>query len=325
MIQLWIELTFITLFVIMIFVGSISVPVFVLTSRGRWLWAGIYTLVTFGWTWTLHHFVGGGTDVAPSMLTSAELWWNQYWWAVSLVFYVGIGAVLGMVLRRQWSATRLFLLPVVVGGGVILIAVAVLMVIGPQHLGQTAGTFVVAEMDQMVQQSLAMAKDVPQEQLAMIKTLGMQMSALSLQLLPATIWLLGLTATALTLLLGKRLVPRQMWMKYQGGVTRWKAPSACVWLVIILGALYFANTYGFKMQQILPVVYNGLLAVAGLFLLQGAMITTYYIRRQREGFLRWMWYGVMVLFIQTAVIMMILLGIFDYWVDFRRIEQKIVL
>ncbi len=325
MVQLWIELTFITLFVIMIFVGSISVPVFVLTSRGRWLWAGIYTLVTFGWTWALHHFVGGGAGTAPSMLTSAELWWNQYWWAASLVFYVGIGAVLGVVVRRQWSASRLFLLPVVVGSGVILASVVVLMVIGAQHLGQTPSTFVMAELDQMVQQSIALAKDVPPEQLALIKTLGSQLGTMSLQLMPATIWLLGLAVTALTLLLGKRLVPRQLWMKYQGGLTRWKTPPVCVWIVIAMGGLYFANTYGFKFPQVMPVVCNGLLGVAGLFLLQGAMITTYYIRRQREGFLRWMWYGLMVLFIQTAVIVMILLGIFDYWADFRRIERKIVI
>jgi len=118
------------------------------------------------------------------------------------------------------------------------------------------------------------------------------------------------------------LVPRSLWMKYQGGLTRWKAPSFCIWLVIVLGALYFANLYVMKMAIMIPVVSNGLLALGGLFLLQGALILVYYIRRQRDGIFRWVWYGLILLFFQTALIIMVVLGLFDYWVDFRRIEKR---
>lgn len=323
MVQLWFELTFVALFVIMIFVGSVSVPVYVLTARGRWIWAILYCLITVAWTWALHQFTG--TASGPVLQTAAEIWWNQYWWAASLIFYMTIGVSLGIVVRRQGSASMAFLLPVGVGSVVMLAAVVLVLQIAPAHLGQSVTAFIDGELKQMVEQAMTMAKDAKPEQLALMRDMGAQMMGTSLQLLPATMWLLGLVVTALTLLIGKRFVPRLLWMKYQGGLTRWKAPGACVWVVIVLGGLYFANTYGLKSQPALSVVYNGLLAIAGVFLLQGAMIATYYIRRQRDGIFRWMWYGLIVLFIQTAVIVMILLGVFDYWVDFRRIERKIVL
>jgi hypothetical protein len=323
MVQLWFELTSIVLFVIMIFVGSVSVPVYVLTARGRWIWAMVYCLITVAWTWALHHFAS--PSLGPAMQTAAELWWNQYWWGTSLGFYIVIGVTLGLIVWRQGSATTAFLLPVLVGSLVILAAIGILLQIAPAHLGQTVSAFVNHELQQMVDQALAMAKDAPPEQVALIRDMGGQMIATSLRLLPATVWLMGLAVTALTLLIGKRFLPRQLWMKYQGGLTRWKAPAVCVWVVILLGALYFASAYGLHLQHALAVVYNGLLAVAGVFLLQGAMIVTYYIRRQRDGIFRWMWYGMIVLFIKTAMIVMILLGVFDYWVDFRRIERKIVL
>lgn len=323
MVQLWFELTFVLLFVIMIFVGSISVPVYILTARGRWGWAVLYMAVTVGWTWALHHFTGAQPGSTPVVLTVAQLWWNQYWWVVSLIFYMAMGVTLGLIVRRQWAVSWAFLLPVSVGCVLIMASLVVLMGVGPAHLGQPVSGFVVNEMNQMVQQTIDTAKDVPAEQLALIKDAGTSIVHWSIRLIPSTIWLMGLMVTALTLLLGKRLIPRELWMKYQGGLTRWKAPGICVWFVIFLGGVFFANVYGLKVEALLPAVYNGLLGVSGLFLLQGAMIATYYIRRQREGIFRWMWYGLIVLFIQTAVIVMILLGLFDYWVDFRKIDQKI--
>lgn len=325
MVQLWFELTSVVLFVIMIFVGSISVPVYVLTARGRWRWALAYMIITAGWTWALHHFTGTPADSLPAMVTPAQLWWNQYWWVVSIMFYMAMGATLGVIVRRQWAVTLAFMLPVSVGCLLILTALIVLINVGPSHLGQSVGSFVVTEMNQLVQQTIDKVKDVPAEQTMLLKDMGGRIIRWSVRLVPSTIWLMGLAVTALTLLFGKLLIPRQLWMKYQGGLTRWKAPGFCVWMVIILGALFFANAYGLKSEFLLPVVYNGLLAVAGLFLLQGAMIATYYIRRQREGIFRWIGYGFMVLFMQTAVVMMILLGIFDYWVDFRKIDRKIAL
>lgn len=325
MIQLWFGLTFVVLFVIMIFVGGVSVPVYALTARGRWKWTIAYMSFTVGWTWILQHFSDASMVGAPAALTESQVWWSQYWWAVSLLFYMAVGASLGEAVRRQWSSSVVVMMPVAVGCALIAVAVAVLVGIGPANLGHPADHFVIAEMNQLVSQTVAAAKDVSAEQLVLIKDVGAQLVRWSLILVPSTIWLMGLAVTMLTLFLGKFLIPRALWMKYQGGLTRWKAPGVFVWLVIILGGLFFANARGLVADELMPVVYNGLLGIAGLFLLQGAMIVVYYIRRQREGFFRWMWYGLMVVFVQTAVIVMILLGIFDYWVDFRKVDRKIVL
>lgn len=322
MVQMGFELTFVALFVILIFVGSIAVPIYVLVTRGRWAWALVYCGAAFVWTWALQRFTGAEPAVP---LTAAQEWWSHCCWLASLVFYMSVGLMLGTVVRRQWSATTAFLLPVGVGGALMAAFIAGMAVIGPHFLGQPAGQFLAAELSQMIQQSVDMTPSVPPSLLPRLKELGAQVITWSVKLLPATIWLMGFAVTALTLLMGKWMVPRELWMKYQGGLTRWKAPGLCVWLVILLGGLYFASTYGPPLPWVLPVVVNGLLGLMGIFLLQGAMIVSYYVRRQREGIFRWMWYGLVILFFQTAVIVMVLLGVFDYWVDFRRVERKIVL
>lgn len=323
MIQLLLGLTFFALFVIVIFACSVSVPVYALITRGRWAWTVFYAAITFVWLWGMQHFLT--PDVADATVSDAEAWWNAYWWITSLVFYQVIGVVLGVAVVKQWSPSRAILGPVLAGILVLGAAIATIVAIAPTYLGQDVRTFITTELQDMVRQSIAYyeAANIPQDQLAMLKEVGGQMTeGFSFALLPALMWIMALATTMLTLFLGKWLVPRQLWMKYQGGLTRWKTPGVCVWLVILLGAAYFVDFYVIRVPLIMPIIANSLLALAGLFLLQGAFIVAYYIRRQRDGIFRWIWYGLIVLFFQTALVVMVVLGLFDYWIDFRRIEKR---
>lgn len=325
MIQLLLELTVVTIFVISIFVSSIAVPVYVLAARGRWKWLALFIAVTFAWVWGMHWFAHGREAPLPIQLSDAEIWWNQYWWHVGVVFYQVIGLVLGLLVRRQGSPSAVLFVPVLTGAIWVGLAVGMVVILAPRYLGQEIHSFMQAQMAQAVQQALMLAKDIPADQQTLLQQTGAQALQSSIRLLPACLWLLGLGVTSLTLFLGKWFMPRELWMKYQGGLTRWKAPGLCVWLVIGLGGLYFANQYGMPLKGAMSVASNGLLGLAGIFLLQGVMIAVYYIRRQREGIFRWMWFVLIALFFQTAVIVMVILGVFDYWADFRRIERKILL
>lgn len=324
MIQLMLELTVVAFFVMVVFVSSVAVPVYTLTARGRWGWLLMFVTVTFAWVWGMHWYTHGSAQM-PVQLTAAEVWWNQYWWYVAVLFYQVVGLALGIAVRRQTSVTWVLFAPVVASGILVGAAAAGVVLLAPRYLGQDAMVFMQAQLVQAVQQTLTLAKDIPADQQVLMQNLGGQTLRTSLSFLPATIWLLGLLVTSLTLFFGKWFVPRELWMKYQGGLTRWKSGGLCVWSVIILGALFLVNAYVAPLRLWMSVVANGLIGLAGLFLLQGALIATYYIRRQREGIFRWMWVVLIALFFQTAVMVMILLGVFDYWADFRRIDQKILL
>lgn len=323
MIQLLLGLTFFALFVIMVFASCVSVPIYALIARQRWSWAGAYIIVTFLWLWVAQFLLS--PDVADSTVSAARIWWNSYWWVASLVFYQSVGVTMGIAVLTQKSPGRIMFGPAFVGAAVLAVATVAVLYYGPLYLGQGVVAFITAELSEVIRQTISYyeAASIPQDRLAMLKAVGDQMTAgLSFELLPSIIWLMSIAATMVTILLGKWFVPRPLWMKYQGGFTRWKAPSVCVWLVIFLGALYFVDLYLVRIEVIFAIVFNGLFVLAGLFLLQGALIVGYYIRRQRDGIFRWIWYGMILLFFQTALIVMIILGLFDYWVDFRRIDRR---
>ena len=101
-----------------------------------------------------------------------------------------------------------------------------------------------------------------------------------------------------------------------GRLNRWKAPEPLVWAVIICGLA------GFLPQTVVRWVgINGLLILATIYFFQGIAIASFYFDKKKlPRLLRVVLYG-MVLLQPLVFIILILLGFFDMWIDFRRINQ----
>jgi len=102
-----------------------------------------------------------------------------------------------------------------------------------------------------------------------------------------------------------------------GDLTRWKCPPELVWLLIASG--YATFLMGGVLQSVAANVFAVLLAV---YFCQGLVIAQFYMRRWRSPF--WV-VGLVYVFIVVEWLLatgVTLLGVFDLWADFRRLNPR---
>jgi uncharacterized protein YybS (DUF2232 family) len=139
------------------------------------------------------------------------------------------------------------------------------------------------------------------------------------QLLPA----LFILSTAAAALLNYSVV-RRLWQRFDGQpplrqlmLTQWKAPEACVWVLIASGICYFVSFPGMRV-----IGQNVLLLVSLVYLVQGLGIMAFYLNRtSMPPIFRSLAY--MFLLIQPLLLLGVAaFGLFDLWFDFRRTVNK---
>jgi uncharacterized protein YybS (DUF2232 family) len=93
----------------------------------------------------------------------------------------------------------------------------------------------------------------------------------------------------------------------------WQLPEHLVWFFIAAGVCYLSGIPGLGAAGL-----NGLIALLGLYFLQGVSIALYLFRRfQLPRFL--VTISVLVLLLQPATMLLVAgLGLFDVWCAFRR-------
>lgn len=100
-------------------------------------------------------------------------------------------------------------------------------------------------------------------------------------------------------------------------LARWKMPEKMIWVFILSGALLFAPE---KIINILSL--NVFLVMCFLYLLQGLAIVSYLFQfKNVPVFLRYLFYFFIAVQ-QFLMIPIIAIGLFDIWVDFRKIIRK---
>ncbi|MCX7817438.1 MAG: YybS family protein [Syntrophales bacterium] len=98
-----------------------------------------------------------------------------------------------------------------------------------------------------------------------------------------------------------------------GDLTKWKAPDWYVWFFIASGTCIILPTTTLKWVGI-----NGLMICLMVYLIQGVAIIAYFFKTKNvPRILRYVFYMFLV-FQQYLLIPVILLGLFDLWVNFRK-------
>jgi len=101
----------------------------------------------------------------------------------------------------------------------------------------------------------------------------------------------------------------------------WRLPEWGIWVPIVGGCLYFANAYFLKMAGLRMVLHNSFIVLGTLYLYQGLAIVSWFLRRRFSPWARMASYLVILLFFQMVGVMIILLGLFDFWFDFRKLKK----
>lgn len=100
-------------------------------------------------------------------------------------------------------------------------------------------------------------------------------------------------------------------------LARWKAPDFIIWIFIVSGALLFI-----PYENLQFIGLNIFLVICFIYLLQGLAIASFFFQTKNvPGFLRFIFYFLIAVQ-QILMIPIATVGLFDIWIDFRKLFQK---
>jgi uncharacterized protein YybS (DUF2232 family) len=146
-----------------------------------------------------------------------------------------------------------------------------------------------------------------------------QMIDLILQLLPALLFLSFAFIALINILYLTRRFPEQRgrWFRLSS-LREWKAPEPLVWGLIASGFALFVPPLGWFWT----VALNVLLVIGACYFAQGlAVIAFFFHKNNVPRFLRGLTY-VLIVFQQIFTLLVVGLGLFDLWGDFRRLRKN---
>jgi uncharacterized protein YybS (DUF2232 family) len=159
---------------------------------------------------------------------------------------------------------------------------------------------------------------LPQDSLTMLKEQAPQIVEMMLRLLPALLLLSFAFIVLINILyLGRRFPERRSeWFSVRF-LREWKAPEPLVWGLIACGIVLFLSGAG------LPgaVALNLLLVIGACYFGQGLAVIAYFFNKNNvPRFLRGLTY-ILIVFQQIFTLLVVGLGLFDLWGDFRRLSK----
>lgn len=102
-----------------------------------------------------------------------------------------------------------------------------------------------------------------------------------------------------------------------GRLNQWRAPELLVWLVIGCGGALLLPSSGLKIVGM-----NGLIVFLTIYFFQGiAVVSFFFDKKHFSRIARILLYGLIVLQ-QLLLIVVIGLGFFDTWIDFRKLDKN---
>lgn len=163
--------------------------------------------------------------------------------------------------------------------------------------------------------SLYQEMGMPADSLRLVRESLEQIQYMFVRILPALAVISTLMVTWTSLLLSRLLLKRlNLFFPDFGSLNHWKAPDPLVWGAIGCGLMLLFPSNWIKLPGI-----NGLLVLMTIYFFQGIAIISYYFEKKRfPRILRVFLYALIVLQ-QFLLLLIIGLGFFDIWLNFRRL------
>ena len=120
-----------------------------------------------------------------------------------------------------------------------------------------------------------------------------------------------------TLIAKPVLTSRQLFYPDFGNLSRWQAPDYLVWGIIASGLMLLLPSSGLKMLG-----FNGLLVLLTIYFFQGIAIVAYYFEQKKIPRLFRILLYVLIALQQFLLLIVIGIGIFDTWLNFRKLKPR---
>jgi uncharacterized protein YybS (DUF2232 family) len=223
-----------------------------------------------------------------------------------------LGVTIAEVLRRKLSIERAILISL----AVMSIPVLLLIAFSVFRTGEVPWQRIEPYLVQTILENAKLYAEmgVPAEQINLIRDNARQIATLFINILPALSLVSMALCIWLNLLAAKAIFYRQrLYFPDFGDLAKWKAPEKLVWMVIGSGGVLLIPDVG-----VYYVGLNLLLLCLFVYLLQGLAIVSYFFRsRNIPIILRSIFYALLI-FQQIIILLVIALGLFDLWLDFRK-------
>lgn len=159
----------------------------------------------------------------------------------------------------------------------------------------------------------------PQESLDLLQERTPQIVEMMLQLLPGLVFVsFGLVVLANVLLLCRRFPEKRAEWISVTNLREWNGPEPMVWGLIACGFVLMIP--GLEGVRVLGA--NVLLVIAAFYFAQGLSIIAYFFHKNNvPRFLRAVTYA-LIAFEQIFTVLVVGLGLFDLWGDFRRLKKN---
>ena len=229
---------------------------------------------------------------------------------------IGLGFTMGEALKQNLSVEKTIAFPSVLiwtGGLAALVLV-----------GNTSGPGPWEMLSDYVRRNLELTAaayknmDMPESSIRTLTESMDQIHYMIMGILPAlTVSGLIFAAWANLLLARAALKTRRVAGPAFSGLKHWKAPDNLVWAVIACGLLLWLT------EGLLAFAgANGLIVLMLIYLFQGiAIVSWYFEQKQMPLFLRVLIY-LLIAIQQVLALVIIAVGFFDTWADFRKINMK---
>ncbi len=164
--------------------------------------------------------------------------------------------------------------------------------------------------------TMALYKNIgmPEENIRLISDSLEQIQFVLMGIIPALVIASSLIMVWIDLLIIKPILKRKnLFYPEFGRLNQWKAPEFLVWFAIGFGVLLLIP------NQILKLIgLNGLLVMMAVYFFQGIAVVSFYFEAKNfPRMLRILLYG--IIFLQQLILLLLIgLGFFDIWLDFRK-------
>jgi uncharacterized protein YybS (DUF2232 family) len=255
--------------------------------------------------------------VAVTVVVAFTMRWRS---VASMVFFFQLGLVgfiLSEVFEMDLSLEKTVTLTtgVVVGSGACMLGLYGFMSYGSP----------VTQLYHYMSSNLQLALDLYREIDASDERIDMVAQSMEgivyvmLRILPAIAVVSTLLVVWTNLLVARPLLrSKQLHCPEFGTLNEWKAPEPLVWVVIASGGLLLVSHKGLTLLGV-----NGLIIMMMVYFFQGiAIVSFYFEKKQFPKVLRGILYGLIAIQ-QLVLLLVIVLGFFDMWIDFRRIKKGV--
>jgi len=187
-------------------------------------------------------------------------------------------------------------------------------------LNQSIGSIVSAYVMRNLELTMALYKSagIPEENVRMLSDSLEQIQYVLVRITPALLTSMTMLVVWANILSAKPVFAAKG-MPYPpfGRLNQWRAPELLVWLVIGCGGILLLPSRGLKIAGI-----NGIIVLLTIYFFQGiAIVSFFFDKKHFSRIARMLLYGLIVLQ-QLLLIVVIGLGFFDTWIDFRKLDKN---